>query len=301
MYVDVGAWSDLSYPSGAVVVGWNGKDHSRPALSWGVREAARREAPLLVLYAAHYPGMDVEPGPGLLRREPGALDAAQEVTARGVGDALRSGPGLWVSGATEVTSPAQALVGASTDAALLVLGSRGRGRVTGALLGSVAVEVAARAACPVVVVKDEDAEETAGTSSPVVLGTDGSAQADAALEFAAEHAAAVAAPLEVVSCAAGGSERDLDADPRAAADRLAAGAADRARAVHPELTVSSRVAEDLPEVALVEASERAALVVVGTRGRGAFRGMLLGSVSHAVIRGARCAVAVVDDTARGRR
>ena len=56
MYVDVGAWSDLSYPEGAVVVGYNGKEHSRVALAWGAGEAVRRRAPLLVLYAANYSG-----------------------------------------------------------------------------------------------------------------------------------------------------------------------------------------------------------------------------------------------------
>jgi nucleotide-binding universal stress UspA family protein len=59
------------------------------------------------------------------------------------------------------------------------------------------------------------------------------------------------------------------------------------------LTVTTRV-EDFPaEVTLVDASSGAGLVMVGTRGRGAFEGMLLGAVSHAVIHGAGCAVAVV--------
>ena len=87
-YVEVGAWSGGSHPRGAVVVGYNGKDHSRAALAWGAKEAARREAPLLVLFAANYSGMTVEPGPGR-HREPGTLEAAEEVTARGVAEASR--------------------------------------------------------------------------------------------------------------------------------------------------------------------------------------------------------------------
>ena len=62
------------------------------ALAWAAAEAARREAPLVVLYAANYPGMTVEPGPGLLHRDPGALEAAEEVTARGVAEALEAHP-----------------------------------------------------------------------------------------------------------------------------------------------------------------------------------------------------------------
>ena len=81
-----------AHPRGAVVVGYNGKDHSRAALAWGAQEAARRDAPLLVLFAANYPGMTVEPGPGLFHREPGALEAAEEVTARGVAEAARGPP-----------------------------------------------------------------------------------------------------------------------------------------------------------------------------------------------------------------
>ena len=101
-YIEVGAWSGRAHPDGAVVVGYNGKDHSRAALAWGAGEAARLQAPLLVLFAANYPGMTVEPGPGLFHREPGALEAAEEVTARGVAEAVEAHPALWVAGATEV-------------------------------------------------------------------------------------------------------------------------------------------------------------------------------------------------------
>ncbi len=88
-----------------------------------------------------------------------------------------------------------------------------------------------------------------------------------------------------------GDEQEL----RASAARIAEAAAESARSAHPGLDVGIRV-EDCPaESTLVDASSEAGLVVVGTRGRGAFEGMVLGSVSHAVIYGARCAVAVVDE------
>ncbi len=73
MYTEVGAWSNIAPPRGAVVVGYNGKEHSRAALTWAAAEAARRDAPLMVLFAANYPGMTVEPGPGLFTREPGCV------------------------------------------------------------------------------------------------------------------------------------------------------------------------------------------------------------------------------------
>ena len=79
----------------------------------------------------------------------------------------------------------------------------------------------------------------------------------------------------------------------ASAERIVRSAAAQILSNHPEVTVTTRV-EDCPaERTLVGISDDAGLVVVGTRGRGAFEGMLLGSVSHAVIHGARCTVAVV--------
>ncbi|GAA5112854.1 hypothetical protein [Pseudonocardia adelaidensis] len=68
VYVEVGAWSGRARPRGAVVVGYNGRTHSRVALRWGAEEAVRLDAPRLVLYAANYLGMTVAPGPGLLQR-----------------------------------------------------------------------------------------------------------------------------------------------------------------------------------------------------------------------------------------
>jgi nucleotide-binding universal stress UspA family protein len=298
-YSEVGAWSDTSYPSGAVLVGYNGKEHSRAALAWASRDALLRGAPLVVLFAANYPGMTLEPGPGLLHREPGALEAAQEVTARGVAEARQQAPGLRVLGATEVTSPSRALIEASDAAAVVVLGSRGYGRVVGALLGSVAFAVAARARCPVIVVKDEAATRPLGPQRRVVVGTDGSPAAMAAVDFAADRAAAASTTLEVVTCTGGHQVKDVDATRlRASAEHIAGSAVDGLSKTHPALPVTTRVRDCPAEVTLIDAAADAGLVVVGTRGRGAFEGMLLGSVSHAVIHGARTAVAVIEEGQR---
>lgn len=277
---------------GPIVVGYNGKEHSRHALLWGAAEAARQGTALLVMYAANYPGMTLGPGPGLLDPEPGALDAAQEVTARGVAEALAAFPDLHVAGATEVTSPSQALIGEAPRARLIVLGSRGYGRVVGTLLGSVAFAVAAKAPCPVIVVKDDQVDHPVGPRHRVVVGTDGSLYAAAAVRFAADRAASASAALEVLTCT--GEHPTLGPDElRASAVMIARSTAEQLADSHPELAVTTRV-EDCPaERALVDVSADAGMVVVGTRGRGAFEGMLLGSVSHAVIYGARCPVAVV--------
>ena len=157
-YVEVGAWSGRTYPPGAVVAGFNGKAHSRRAVVWAALEAGRRDLPLVVLYAANYPGMTGPPGTGLFHRDPGALQAAEELTARGVALALEAQPDLDVVGATEVTTAIRALTDASRDAALTVVGSRSQGRIAKRLLGSVSSTVAARATSPVVVVTEGEPE-----------------------------------------------------------------------------------------------------------------------------------------------
>lgn len=281
-------------PERPVVVGYNGRRHSRDALLWATQEAVQRGAPLLVVYAADYPGMTLGPGPGLLEPDPGALEAAHEVTAQGVSQALKAQHELRVAGATEVTSPSEALTEASTDADLLVIGTRGYGRVIGALLGSVAFAVAAGAKCPVIVVTGDPMNRWVGPRHRVVVGTDGSAPAAAAVDFAADRAATASAALEIVTCT--GEHPDFDADVlRTSAATIARSAAARLRDTHPELTVTMRVEDSPAAAALVDSSADAGLVVVGTRGRGAFKGLLLGSVSHAVIHGANCPVAVVGE------
>jgi nucleotide-binding universal stress UspA family protein len=194
-----------------------------------------------------------------------------------------------------VTSPAEALTEASTQAALVVIGTRGFGRVMGALLGSVAFAVAASAECPVVVVKGDPGTRPIGPDHKVVVGTDGSPSGEAAVDFAASRAAEASAALEVVTSTGEHPNADVDDETlRATAASIAQSAADRVAGAHPGLTVTTRVEDSPAERTLVDASADAGLVVVGTRGRGAFKGMVLGSVSHAVIYGAQCPVAVVE-------
>ena len=186
-------------------------------------------------------------------------------------------PGLLIAGATEVTSPSRALTEASNDAAILVVGSRGYGRVLGALLGSVAFAVAAQARCPVIVVKDEAVDSPVGPEHRVVVGTDGSPEAAAAVGFAASRAVTASAALEIITCTGGHQIENVDVrELRASATRIAEAAAHRVRAIHHRLIMSTRVEDSTPELALIDASADAGLVVVGTRGRGAFKGMFLG-------------------------
>lgn len=275
-----------------IVVGFHDRPHSREALTWAADEAACRETPLVVLYAANYPGMIVPEG-AHFESDSGALEAANEITARGVVQALAEHPDIAVSGQTEVTSPARALVEASGTAGLLVLGSRGRGPVLATLLGSISLVVAARATCPVLVVKPDCASTRPGPERRVVVGTDGSPAASAAVVFAAEFASGRSAGLEILCCTGEAPPGGLEpADVERAAAEILALAARAAAQIDPDLPVTTRLAAGLAEEVLVAASPDAGLVVVGSRGRGAFHGMIAGSVSMAVIHGALCPVAV---------
>jgi nucleotide-binding universal stress UspA family protein len=135
--------------------------------------------------------------------------------------------------------------------------------------------------------------------APVVVGIDGSTCADAALRWAADQAAATGSPLEILTVWDWPRSYGWvvpvpsDYDPAGEAGRLVAAAEEAVRAVHPEVACSSAVVQGLAALALVEASRRASLLVVGSRGHGEFAGMLIGSVSQHCVAHASCPVVVV--------
>lgn len=296
-----------------VVVGYDGSAHADLAVEWAAVEAVRRGVRLTVLTAARVPASDVEASVDAGRT---ARAWADMISGKGADAARRAAPDVDAVGESHLGHAAEALVAASGDAALVVVGARGRGSFSGALLGSVASELAARAACPVVVVRRATSLST-GMDHPVVVGVDGSPAAMAALDFAADLASGWAAPLSVLVAwhleavdawaltyaSSAGQVTDLAAEAEQSAHDVAQRAAARARDRHPRLVVTTRVVAAAPAQALVHASHGARLVVVGARGRGRLSSLVLGSVSHATTHGAACPVAVVraDHAEPGRR
>ncbi len=210
-------------------------------------------------------------------------------------------------------SPASQLVSASKDADLVVVGSRGRGRLLAGVLGSTSYAVAAHAQCPVVVVRGQDPDPS-GASAPVphpgpghdvVVGLDDSPSSERALEAAAEVAEREGAALHVVRIAQPASMEawtyaetalagtEVTHALRDHAERAVTEATDRVRARHEGLQVTGEVLFGDPGQSLADLGATAGLIVVGSRGHGGFTGMLLGSVSHRVIHNARCPVMVV--------
>jgi nucleotide-binding universal stress UspA family protein len=189
------------------------------------------------------------------------------------------------------------LVAESRRAGLLVVGGGGLGRLASLLTGSVAIGVATHAECPVVVVRGlrNGAEQDA--SAPVVVGVDASPNGEAAIAFAFEAASARRAPMIAVHTW-GYPPGDVRTAPmwddvRAEAERELAERVGRWGEKYPDVQVQSSVTHSQPARRLIELSEHAQLVVVGSRGHGELTGLVLGSVSNAVVHRASCPVVVV--------
>ena len=187
---------------------------------------------------------------------------------------------------------------------MLVVGSRGLGGFTGLLLGSTGIQLATHSVCPVVVVRPPDDAATAGAEAGrVVVGVDGSPASEAAVAFAFEQAAwrgvgltAVMAwdmaYLDVPGRVGSIPEGVLTAGQEAAQASLGESLAGW-REPYPDIDVRARTDMGNAARVLLDASPGACLLVMGSRGRGGFGSLLLGSVSHAVLHHAHCPVAVV--------
>ncbi|WP_431981982.1 universal stress protein [Streptomyces qinglanensis] len=287
--------------SGTVVVGVDGSPSSLEAVDVAAREARLRGGALHVVHAFVWPTMKVPLGPSTMGPPEGGLRnlahrTAEEAAAR----AKSSQPTVEVSHAVIAGEPLSVLATESRGAALVVVGDRGLGGFTGLLVGSVAVYLTAHAECPVLVTRGR--KHPAG---PVVLGVDGSEVGDAAVGWAFKEASLRGAELLALHnwnvwtgpVAAGPSIQVptyYDADLyRAEEERVLATAISARREEHPDVRVTPKLVQEYTRQALIAASEEAQLLVVGARGRGGFTGLLLGSVSQAVLHHAYCPVAVV--------
>ncbi|MFC0003899.1 universal stress protein [Micromonospora siamensis] len=278
--------------SDEILVGYDGSADATVALEWALAEAGRSGRPVRLAYVFEWLTVAGWVGPGIA---PGvwpddtARREVEELVRRAAADAAARHPGLTVHGEVFDGPPALVLQERSAEADLLVLGSRGHGGFGGLLVGSTAVSVTAHAHCPVVVVRESHPEP----NGPVVVGFDGSESAHLALGFAVERAAQRACPLRVLRVSQAGRLSADEAAATLADDRTATEeAVAQWRETFPELAVSVDVTAGSPAAELVEASRAAQLVVVGSRGRGGLRGMLLGSVSQQLIQHAYCPVAV---------
>lgn len=288
-----------------VLVGVDGSDHALRAVRWAAAEADRRQLPLRLVHAFTWvvePGFEALSGDGYYRNM--LLEQARARLAQAASAAAETRPALAVQQQLIIGYPAEVLAAEARRATLLVLGDRGLTYVEGVLVGSTAAAMAAHAACPIVVVRGTEMDQDASRTRPVVVGIDNSSSSEAAIGFAFEAAAAREAPLLAMHAYADrvadrmiGNLIDWDLMANEETRRLNA-QLHRWVEKFPDVVVRPVPARDRPVHQLIALSETAQLVVVGSRGHGQLTGLVLGSVSNALMHKAACPVAVVrPDTA----
>jgi nucleotide-binding universal stress UspA family protein len=280
-----------------IIAGVDGSQAGLEAAGWAAREAALRGVSLKVVHALPewvFRGAARGPYPQVAKW---MRDGGTEVVTAGLERARQEAPGLAVDCALLAGDPRPALIQAAGEADLLVVGNHGLGGFRGLLLGSVAYGVAGHAPCHVVVVR----KSSSPPRGEVVVGVDGSRSGTEVLEFAFTEAALRGVGLRAVHAwnlwvwSAGGAVvpamdgfEDEQIETRLLAEALAG-----LREQYPDVKVSEEVVRRHPAEALRRASDGADLLVVGSRGSGAFAGLILGSVSQAMLHHALCPLAVI--------
>ncbi|MDH6466336.1 nucleotide-binding universal stress UspA family protein [Micromonospora sp. A200] len=281
-----------------VVVGVDGSAAGLDAVRVAAREAAHRRRPLRVVHAFIWPLTRVSVGPAPDGPADGGLrHQAERYVAEAVAEAGKVAPEVPVTGAVVDGAATPVMLAESREAALVVLGHRGLGGFAGLLIGSVTVQVSARAQSPVLVVRGEPRAD-----GPVVVGVDGSELSTEAIGFAFEEAAYRDAPLVAMHAwlyptpASPGDFLPLVYDVDEFGDEVRRDLAESVAGYterYPQVAVQHRLVRGAPAHVLAEESKTAQLVVVGAHGRGALDGLLLGSVSHAVLHHAHAPLAIV--------
>ncbi|MBM0276957.1 universal stress protein [Micromonospora tarensis] len=281
-----------------VVVGVDGSPASLVAAEHAARAALLRSRPLLLVHGYLHPfGYGVPLNPYELG-VPVPSEQAQKMLERTAADLTDRWPGLVAEVRQIAGGPGATLVEESRRAELVVVGSRGLGGFAGLLLGSVGAQVAAHARCPVLVIRPD--EQPIPVDAPVLVGVDGSESSRLAVGYGADEAALRDVPLVLTHVGPSDAGRPVpeeieesQAAYQAEAVRLLADASMAARSAYPDLVVREHPVRAAGAAqGLIEASGTASLLVVGTRGRAGFAGLLLGSVSQAAIQHAHCPVLV---------
>ena len=293
----------------AIVTGVDGSASSQDAVRWAAAEAVLRRAPLLLVSTFATPvsfgGYAAVPPSYFHDRESEGkrvLAEAETLAAEVVGGSAA----VRISTELVEEAPTFHLLERSRTAAMVVLGSRGLGEFTGGLLGSVSTAVGTHASCPVAIIRGLAAQGESELEGPVLVGVDGSPHSEPAIGVAFEEASLRGAELVAVhawsdfnlATAFAWHEDDMEtawssveAGERAVLSESLAGWGEQ----FPDVSVRPVVVRDRPVRHLVQQSASCQLVVVGSRGRGGFTGMLLGSTSRALLHAVDRPLIIVHD------
>lgn len=289
-----------------IAVGYDASPEAELALDWAITRARASGANLRIVHVLPGDSQTGTNAPGMNwpAVDPTTMDPADLPAVQRARSELGDGRAV---GVVSAGNPAGELIEASQTASMVVMGTRGRGALAAGLLGSTAYAVAAHSACPLVVVrgpKDSTSVPEPGPDRPIVIGIEDLEASRDQLRIAADFAAETNASLKVVRVArpvafgdwAAGftlAENDLDNALEESGIKATQECAAQVREWHPNVATEEVHLVGDPARILVDEAADAGLIVVGSRGRGGFKGLLLGSVSHDVIHLAECPVLVV--------
>lgn len=286
--------------AGTIVVGVDGSASSLRALAWAAEQAQAERRSLTLVHAINAVTSAYMDTAVLYPREVRESLTAEgrEVLGAAREEVARRSHGVEVHEVFRLADPREVLLELSQQAAMLVLGSRGRGTLRRLLLGSVSVAVARHAGCPVVVHRPG---KQGVVRHGVLVGADGTEDSLPVLEFAYKQAALRDLPLTVLHCfwdvgteSLGGyiipSDITVDLeDEQALLAQSMAGMAER----YPEVTVRADISRGQTDQVLLHMAEEMDLVVLGAHESGMVERLLFGSVSVSVLEHATVPVAVV--------
>ena len=282
-----------------ILVGVDGSAPSDAAVRFAVAEAMLRNRPLTLMHVVTpiIVGWPMGPVQGSITewQEQNARDSIERAR-----ETVRKAPGGTdlPEVQTEIlhSGAVLTLIDATREAHMVVAGSRGMGAIGRYLLGSMSTGLIHHAHCPVAVVRDTTPAAPPKADAPIVVGIDGSPASEDATALAFDEASRRGAPLVAVH-----AWSDVGVFPVPGVDRntyetegheILAERLAGFQEQYPDVEVRRRPVCDRPADAILDEAQHAQLVVVGSHGRGGFAGMLLGSVSTAVVHGAEVPVIV---------
>lgn len=288
-------------PAHTVVVGVDGSPTSERAVVWAAEQARLEGRDLTLVHATDAAGATTllwldQAGLDSTAVVQAARDDAERLLAATADRVAGLAPGVRVRGVVADLDPREALHELAHEAALVVVGSRGRGPVSSLLLGSVAHALSREPVCPLVVVRPTDGTQP---RQGVLVGVDESGGSPRALDFAYRQASLRGQHLQVVHClwdarAASGDvgpeDEGYDAERRLLAE-IVAGMTER----YPDVVVRTVLTRGMVDRTLVRLGEAAELVVVGTHTRRRASGLVRGRTASVVTEQSSSIVAVVPE------